>query len=1517
MVPQPLTLFLRSGHKGTVAFFLLSICIVGGHAIETADVPSREEARQGGGWKVAVAENAQSIQTLETQVTIFEQTVQNIIQGDINISCCNKVSSLEDLVAGLDGQVEAVGTDLAALSNRVDDVQTTTSSNAARLDGNEIDIAKNSADIVAIVTGVEVLEDRVSNVAGAVESLESLGLGEETVACQRDIGALEGVTDVEGAVEGLESLGLGEVDGRLSAVENDVARLGTNVSANAADIGALENRADAAVLDRAAIGARVAAVETSTAENVGRLDLVEPRVTALEDDVTNGAASLANLSSQVSANEDSIATNAAEAAVLSSGLGVLEDRVTDVEGAVEGLESLGLGEVDGRLSAVENDVARLGTNVSANAADIGALENRVDSAVLELADFDAKFEAVNSSTMANFDRLEVLDPKVAELETLTNSLVTRISDVEDDVLILNNTSDTANGRIAGLEASTRILDSRVAALESSGPGASLSIIAGVEVTDVRVLTPDRLATITTSSCPAGHFAVSPNCYCACHEGDPQCGCNLVGFVHVANGAAISCTFRASGIVQISARTFCVDAAVSPIPPAVVKLAWDVPGTVSPFVSAEGDGTVLTKTGSDGVFTTVYANGGYTAGVVRFGFRVEAAPFWGSTPLGAADDFAVGVVEGLSQIPQRNMRWRNNWAGNIRDEEYKVVGVDGDGRLLNGWFKSADAQGQPIVISEGIYPDAGETSVLIEFELDVDNYELRVFRNGVFGAELLLFNQDDAIPGQVFYPATQVRYAATVVRLEAPLPIPFPTIPPPAAALRWLDSEPLLQLYNDGASLYLPEDDGVFLNIRTESGFITGVHRFGFVVEKAAYWGTSPLGAPDDFAIGIAEGLNQIPPRNMRWRNNWAGNIRDEEYKVVGVDGDGRLLNGWFKSADAQGQPIVMSEGIYPDPGDTSVLIELELDVENYQLRVFRNGVSRGSLSLYDYGEYVPGTVFYPVAQIRYRKALVRLTEYVQVPTPPPTPTPTPAPEVLDPYYSTGAFIVGGTTAEVQTREVFYYDAFTGEFDQLPLLPEDFQGFRGSSSIVCGNSLYVSGGAIHGGDYAGNRNIYRLDLVERDQMAWEKRHEEGAPAFNTATSDIYRLDLTAGAGMAWEKLPVTLAQPRAQHTATCVDGEIHVIGGGTGIHSGHRDTIEVYNPVEGTTTLVSNCLPGPRLDHVAVETNGLLYILGGEVSRLAYLDSTVVYDPALRTCTLAAARPRGTTSGAIGVVGDHIYTVGGWGNNGRSTKVDRFSLVTETWEEVGDIDGSGYSAMSGGVAILSPRGTGLLSFGGARGSTTVKNKVLEYDAGDNTLTNLPNEIPWEDVASGGMYFSVTGTLTEKSLAEYFTSASTSLQISADRRSISSISNDNHKSGLVGVYFSDEVREVTFRIVSTLRSSIMFGAQPMLTDDVRDNLGPNQHPGWGVLSEGKALDGKDIRIQADNVGTLELGGDIPINHEPLAPGDLVTVRVSVSSTEASIQFAINGLWSATHSMTPGYSYGIVANLMDSGDTVAIEY
>jgi len=1304
------------------------------------------------------------------------------------------------------------------------------------------------------------------------------------------------VTDVEGAVEGLESLGLGEVDGRLSAVENDVARLGTNVSANAADIGALENRADAAVLDRAAIGARVAAVETSTAENVGRLDLVEPRVTALEDDVTNGAASLANLSSQVSANEDSIATNAAEAAVLSSGLGVLEDRVTDVEGAVEGLESLGLGEVDGRLSAVENDVARLGTNVSANAADIGALENRVDSAVLELADFDAKFEAVNSSTMANFDRLEVLDPKVAELETLTNSLVTRISDVEDDVLILNNTSDTANGRIAGLEASTRILDSRVAALESSGPGASLSIIAGVEVTDVRVLTPDRLATITTSSCPAGHFAVSPNCYCACHEGDPQCGCNLVGFVHVANGAAISCTFRASGIVQISARTFCVDAAVSPIPPAVVKLAWDVPGTVSPFVSAEGDGTVLTKTGSDGVFTTVYANGGYTAGVVRFGFRVEAAPFWGSTPLGAADDFAVGVVEGLSQIPQRNMRWRNNWAGNIRDEEYKVVGVDGDGRLLNGWFKSADAQGQPIVISEGIYPDAGETSVLIEFELDVDNYELRVFRNGVFGAELLLFNQDDAIPGQVFYPATQVRYAATVVRLEAPLPIPFPTIPPPAAALRWLDSEPLLQLYNDGASLYLPEDDGVFLNIRTESGFITGVHRFGFVVEKAAYWGTSPLGAPDDFAIGIAEGLNQIPPRNMRWRNNWAGNIRDEEYKVVGVDGDGRLLNGWFKSADAQGQPIVMSEGIYPDPGDTSVLIELELDVENYQLRVFRNGVSRGSLSLYDYGEYVPGTVFYPVAQIRYRKALVRLTEYVQVPTPPPTPTPTPAPEVLDPYYSTGAFIVGGTTAEVQTREVFYYDAFTGEFDQLPLLPEDFQGFRGSSSIVCGNSLYVSGGAIHGGDYAGNRNIYRLDLVERDQMAWEK-------------------------------LVVELEEPRVYHTSICMDGIVHIIGGSRRIHEGYLGSIEILDPTHDSIETLQ-CLQQPRAGHSTIVHDGKAYSLGGCgfdgcAASYNHLTSVEVYDPIQRTCLLHPNdRPYKTTSFGAGVLGKYLYTIGGWDQSGRIGLVERFSFESEIWEAAGALDGSGYGAIDGNNVILSPDGSGLILFGGVRqtgrGSVIwLSDKLNLFDPKDNTLTDLQTDIPWGNQASGAMYLSVAPTLTEESLANYFTSASASLQISADRRSLSSISNDNHKSGLVGVYFSDEVREVTFRIVSTLRSSIMFGAQPMLTDDVRDNLGPNQHPGWGVLSEGKALDGKDIRIQADNVGTLELGGDIPINHEPLAPGDLVTVRVSVSSTEASIQFAINGLWSATHSMTPGYSYGIVANLMDSGDTVAIEY
>jgi N-acetylneuraminic acid mutarotase len=160
-----------------------------------------------------------------------------------------------------------------------------------------------------------------------------------------------------------------------------------------------------------------------------------------------------------------------------------------------------------------------------------------------------------------------------------------------------------------------------------------------------------------------------------------------------------------------------------------------------------------------------------------------------------------------------------------------------------------------------------------------------------------------------------------------------------------------------------------------------------------------------------------------------------------------------------------------------------------------------------------------------------------------------------------------------------------------------------------------------------------------------------------------------------------------HAAACVlDGRIYVFGGATkwGRASGDYSlvpTVEVYDPVTDTWTQASD-MPRIRMAHSASTVDGEMYIIGGgEPEGDVLLISTVdVYDPATDAWTTAAdfPNPRGEHTAAI--VDGRIYTIGGGTGPGTPT----LSIVEEYDPGLPD-----------NISVTNPAGKLLRTWGGVK------------------------------------------------------------------------------------------------------------------------------------------------------------------------------------------------------------------------------
>jgi N-acetylneuraminic acid mutarotase len=132
-------------------------------------------------------------------------------------------------------------------------------------------------------------------------------------------------------------------------------------------------------------------------------------------------------------------------------------------------------------------------------------------------------------------------------------------------------------------------------------------------------------------------------------------------------------------------------------------------------------------------------------------------------------------------------------------------------------------------------------------------------------------------------------------------------------------------------------------------------------------------------------------------------------------------------------------------------------------------------------------------------------------------------------------------------------------------------------------------------------------------------------------------------------------------------------------------------------------------------NGKLYVVGGWNGTNA-LGTLEVYDPLTNTwATGFAPLPTPRFAFSVGVVGDTLYTVGGYDSNTGAifTTVEAYDRLTDTWSTKASLPVKNYN---NSVQVLN----GILySIGGGGYNGDVVNTVFAYDPSSNSWSTQPS------------------------------------------------------------------------------------------------------------------------------------------------------------------------------------------------------
>jgi hypothetical protein len=206
----------------------------------------------------------------------------------------------------------------------------------------------------------------------------------------------------------------------------------------------------------------------------------------------------------------------------------------------------------------------------------------------------------------------------------------------------------------------------------------------------------------------------------------------------------------------------------------------------------------------------------------------------------------------------------------------------------------------------------------------------------------------------------------------------------------------------------------------------------------------------------------------------------------------------------------------------------------------------------------------------------------------------------------------------------------------------------------------------------------------------------------ASAEVY-------AGGVFALLGSSLHTARMGHTATLLqNGTVLIVGGSsTGAAAGVLGSAEIYDPVAGTFTVLTNSLNTPRFGHTAtLLANGEVLIAGGEDSSGTALTSVEVYNPSGQTFT-------NVTSGSLAdarfghsatLLGDEATILIAGGDVNGDAELVTYDATHNTVSSIST--GNLTTARTGHTATLLPDGNVLIT-GGLNSSGTALDTVELY------------------------------------------------------------------------------------------------------------------------------------------------------------------------------------------------------------------
>lgn len=353
-------------------------------------------------------------------------------------------------------------------------------------------------------------------------------------------------------------------------------------------------------------------------------------------------------------------------------------------------------------------------------------------------------------------------------------------------------------------------------------------------------------------------------------------------------------------------------------------------------------------------------------------------------------------------------------------------------------------------------------------------------------------------------------------------------------------------------------------------------------------------------------------------------------------------------------------------------------------------------------------------------------------------------------------LVGGTDHGAATRALERYDSTTKGWQPAGLLPT---AQVGRAAVFLQQSLVVLGGADSSGsshqvmylDPATGRWFPRADLPDARAGAVAVAVPATGHIFVIGGRDLagrasVRVDRFAH-GDYWLRAP-GLPSARDAAVAVQLNGIIYVIGGFLA-RSGLVSTNEGFRTASGRWDTYAD-LPAPRGHAMAAAANGRIYVFGGNADAATKVatNTTFAYDPASNSWSTRAPMPVATNGGAAVTIDSLIYVSTGDG----SRDVFAYDPATDRWRTLPRAPGETRAAAGAAIdhEMYLTGGNGFWKF--------AKAAVSVYDTragGWSRGVPLPHAVRFAAASGAGdgirVFGGIAGLMTSTAYTQHFDAA----------------------------------------------------------------------------------------------------------------------------------------------------------------------